>query len=166
MNPVPVMQGPSFFVPIIFWVYGVGIATVIVHIAFAVGVLYDVSDLPPPDRRTYLVSGWIWALATLLGGAVVAGIYWLVHHSAMRPTAPPPSHGQSAIPQPQRQGAGLYHLGPMLDRIRLHLHGRMPEEHQPHSGLPPRLSQPELVYPKVGAVSPRRPQIAWLREGR
>jgi hypothetical protein len=55
------------------------IATAIVHIAFAIAVF---SDAKP--RNTFLVKGYIWALATLLGGEFVVVIYWIIHHSNLR----------------------------------------------------------------------------------
>jgi hypothetical protein len=64
--------------------------TAIIHICLAVGVLED-SDRMIHDqhRGTFLVGGGIWALATLLGGVVTAGIYWVIHHSSLRPMPPP-----------------------------------------------------------------------------
>ena len=35
---------------------------------------------------------------------------------------------------PRIKVAGLFHLGRMLDKIRLHLDGRLPEEYQPNLG--------------------------------
>ncbi|HEX8297292.1 MAG TPA: hypothetical protein VF593_13395 [Chthoniobacteraceae bacterium] len=60
--------------------------TVVVHIAFALGVWEDTRLLSLHLRRkTFLVGGGMWALATLLGGVLVAAIYWAVHHSSLRP---------------------------------------------------------------------------------
>jgi hypothetical protein len=56
------------------------IATAIVHIAFAISVLADAKQI----RNTFLVKGYIWALATLLGGEFVVVIYWVIHHSNLR----------------------------------------------------------------------------------
>lgn len=53
----------------------------LVHCAFAVGVFADASN----RRRLWFVSVWIWALATLMGGAFVAGVYWIIHHSMLNP---------------------------------------------------------------------------------
>ena len=68
------------------WIFAVSILTAIVHIAFAGAVLADSGAMWRHLRRkTFFVSGGIWALATLLGGVFVAGVYWLVHHSTLRP---------------------------------------------------------------------------------
>ena len=55
------------------------IALAIVHIAFAIAVFSDANR-----SRTFLVKGWVWTLATLLGGLFVVGIYWVIHHSSIR----------------------------------------------------------------------------------
>lgn len=70
----------------ILWIYLVALLTAIVHVGFAFAVASDSGLLWRHFRRnTFLVSGWLWALATLLGGVFVAGVYWLVHHSTLRP---------------------------------------------------------------------------------
>ena len=76
---------------------GFWIATVVIHIAFAVAVYTDSEYLWGHFRRkTFLVGGGMWALATLLGGVFVAAIYWLIHHSTLRPHRMAP--GSSAEP--------------------------------------------------------------------
>lgn len=64
--------------------------TAIVHVAFAFSVWADAANLVTYQRRaTFLVGGTLWALATLLGGVFAVGIYWMVHHSTLRPTTTP-----------------------------------------------------------------------------
>jgi hypothetical protein len=70
---------PIFVLAILFWVL-----TVIVHIAFAFGVGYDSDRLKENGEDTQLVSRGIWVLATLLGGVMAGGVYWIVHHVARR----------------------------------------------------------------------------------
>ena len=55
-----------------------------IHLAFAVSVWSDAAQLPP-SRRSALVAPFVWFLATLLGGPLTAGLYWLMHHSAIAP---------------------------------------------------------------------------------
>lgn len=73
----------------LFWGIAFWLVTAIVHIAFALAVLADSHLLWKHLRRkTFLVGGGMWALATLLGGVFVAAIYWLIHHSTLRPQQP------------------------------------------------------------------------------
>ena len=62
------------------------LVTAVVHIVFACAVLHDSRNYLRQSQRTiFLVPGQIWALATLAGGLMVVGIYWAIHHSALRP---------------------------------------------------------------------------------
>ena len=58
-----------------FWIIW-ALAVAVVNIAFAVGVFMD-ADLMfvKTKKNTFLVSKWIWTLATLIGGVFIAGIY-------------------------------------------------------------------------------------------
>ena len=53
----------------------------LVHLMFAGAVARDAGSLYKLERRTALVSGHVWAFATLIGGVIVAAIYWFIHHS-------------------------------------------------------------------------------------
>jgi uncharacterized membrane protein len=55
----------------------------LVHVIFAGGVAKDAAMLNHTGRRPALVSAHIWAFATLIGGVVVAAIYWFIHHSTL-----------------------------------------------------------------------------------
>jgi len=61
----------------VFW-----IPAAIINIVFALAVWADSSRL---KRGTFLVWGGIWALATLAGGILTVAVYWLIHHSTLRP---------------------------------------------------------------------------------
>jgi hypothetical protein len=81
--------GLPFSVSVV-WVFAAWILTGIVHISFALAVFADTQLLwKHLRRRTFLLGGGLWALATLLGGVYVAGIYWLIHHSTLHPQQSP-----------------------------------------------------------------------------
>ena len=68
------------------WVIVAWVVTAIVHVGFACAVWVDTGLMQRHLRRQpFLVGGTMWALATLLGGVFVAAVYWLVHHSTLRP---------------------------------------------------------------------------------
>ena len=67
------------------WVIAIWAAKFVVHTSFAMAVYFDAERLRKLQRRTIFVSSGIWVLAALIGGVVVAGIYWAIHHSALRP---------------------------------------------------------------------------------
>ena len=65
------------------------ILTVIVHLAFTVGVATDAKKLCEHGGGLFLVGPNMWGFATLIGGIWVAAVYWLIHHSNLRPDNPP-----------------------------------------------------------------------------
>ena len=74
-----------------------GVLTLILHVVLAFAVFADSQLLWKHLRRkTFLVGGAIWALATLIGGILTVGLYWLIHHSALRPENRPDSGGTGA----------------------------------------------------------------------
>lgn len=83
----PILPGGPLFnwLPML-WLAVVWSTTATIHIFFALAVLRDSLRVIEGHRRgPVLVSGGTWALATLLGGVMTAGIYWAVHHSTLRP---------------------------------------------------------------------------------
>lgn len=56
---------------------------VLVHVFFAGAVAKDAGLINQLGRRTALVSAHVWAFATLLGGVMVAAVYWFIHHSTL-----------------------------------------------------------------------------------
>lgn len=57
--------------------------TAIIHIVFASAVAKDAGQLHKRNQTTILVSGIVWAFATLVGGVFVAVGYWFVHYSSL-----------------------------------------------------------------------------------
>ncbi|MDR3403449.1 MAG: hypothetical protein P4L99_13210 [Chthoniobacter sp.] len=89
---------------IVFWVL-----TAVVHISFSLAVWNDSRRLSHYlGRRPFFVGRGIWGLATLLGGVFVAAIYWLIHHSTLRPQPPVSESPQATAqerPAPPEAGA-------------------------------------------------------------
>ncbi len=81
-----------FAISLLIW-----LMTAIVHVGFACAVFTDSGLMWRRLRRnTFLVGGGIWALATLLGGVFVAAVYWLIHHSTLRP----PQRSDASLEEP------------------------------------------------------------------
>ncbi len=55
----------------------------VVHVFFAGAVARDAGNMNKTAQKTAMVSGTIWAFATLIGGVFVAAIYWFIHHSTL-----------------------------------------------------------------------------------
>ncbi len=70
-------SGVFFIVAIVLWA-----ASILLHIAFALAVYARAEG-----RDTVFVGPLMWALATLLGGPLVALAYWLIHMSSLSANA-------------------------------------------------------------------------------
>ena len=79
--------GQFLSLPILFFVAS-WLATIAVHVVFAMGVMGDATDLQKKGASTSLVSPAWWTLATLFGGVFVAALYWIIHRSALRHESP------------------------------------------------------------------------------
>ena len=56
------------------------IVSAIVHVIFAGAVARDAARMRENGFPTQLVSPMTWGVATLVGGVIVAAIYWAMHH--------------------------------------------------------------------------------------
>lgn len=64
---------------LLYWIVFAG-----VQIAFALGVGRDAGLLAQAGNGPEYVKPFTWDVATLIGGVLVVGVYWLIHHSALR----------------------------------------------------------------------------------
>lgn len=63
------------------------VIALIVHIAFAIALFRDATNLPT-HRKPIFVGPMIWFLGALVGGMFVAAIYWVMHHSRLNQSIP------------------------------------------------------------------------------
>lgn len=82
MNTLLQFVGPSgaeafATLALVLWAAGI-----LIHIVFALAVLAHAKG-----RDTVFVGPLMWALATLLGGPLVALAYWLIHMSSLSANA-------------------------------------------------------------------------------
>ena len=73
------------------------LAAAVINIAFAMGVYVD-AKRRFRLRTLLFVSPPIWTLATLFGGVVIVGAYWLMHMSTLAKETPRPIQER---PEPQ-----------------------------------------------------------------
>lgn len=59
------------------------VLTVLLHLIFASAVAKDAGELDKTGIKPALVSGLVWAFATLVGGVFIAALYWFIHHSKL-----------------------------------------------------------------------------------
>ena len=58
--------------------------TIIVHIAFALGVYVDGKRMMQQKMGPFLAGPFIWALLIYVGGPYLIVIYWVIHYSTLR----------------------------------------------------------------------------------
>lgn len=57
------------------------VATIELHILFAVCIWNDASQRRLEERRVVILTDFTWALAALLLGLIAVAFYWLCHYS-------------------------------------------------------------------------------------
>ena len=66
--------------PIVFFCF-----TALVHIAFSLAIYQDANSQKQYEPTgSVFVRPFIWALAVLFGGVLIAALYWLIHHSSIK----------------------------------------------------------------------------------
>ncbi|MDZ4741985.1 MAG: hypothetical protein SGI98_01025 [Verrucomicrobiota bacterium] len=78
---------PGSFLILIYLISVLAIA--LVHLLFALGVLKDADELRLRNAGVFFGGPWLWFIATLIGGVLVATAYWIIHHSTLRAKTPP-----------------------------------------------------------------------------
>ena len=59
------------------------VLNIILHVCCASAVAIDISRLSKLKVAPGLLPGWVWLLASLIGGVFVAVAYWVMHHSTL-----------------------------------------------------------------------------------
>ena len=59
------------------------IGAILVHLAFSAAVFNDANRLQREQGSLAFVNSWLWCLAVLVGGVLVALVYWVMHHSTI-----------------------------------------------------------------------------------
>jgi hypothetical protein len=82
--PISVDSGITLFI------YGGFLLAIgILHLILASAVAADAARQRARHVPLFLIGPGVWWLATLLGGIMTFGVYWLIHHSRLRPNRPP-----------------------------------------------------------------------------
>lgn len=69
---------------IMYWSIVVATVTAFIHIAFGVAVMNDATNLKSSNPNSLkFVGPFLGMLTVLLGGVLIVGLYWLIHHSSL-----------------------------------------------------------------------------------
>ena len=66
-----------------------GIFIFVVHVIMALAVNGDAKDLLWKDRELFLFGPFVWGGIVFIFGLAGLALYWAVHHSTLRTSAPP-----------------------------------------------------------------------------
>ncbi len=61
------------------------IARLIVRLAITHAVWIDSNELQKKGQKIEFLGPHLWIGAVMVGGIIAAGIYWLIHHSSIKP---------------------------------------------------------------------------------
>jgi len=76
------MLDPQF---IIYWSIIVSTVTALIHIAFSIAVFEDAKKQTGYEPTgSVFVGPFFWSMSVLIGGVLVAGLYWVLHHSSLK----------------------------------------------------------------------------------
>lgn len=66
------------------WSYLYVLVTILIHIAFSAATFNDARHLKKSGAQLVFVGPVVWSFAVLIGGVLVALVYWVMHHSTLR----------------------------------------------------------------------------------
>lgn len=76
------------------------IVVAIVHVASAIAVRNSADAYRSKVAdRTLMLPTWLWILAALMGGAFIAGLFWIMHFSMLNPLTTRPAEPQAVQPK-------------------------------------------------------------------
>ncbi len=81
--PPEIVSGFSFFT------IAYGIFVFIVHIIMALAVNIDAKRLVSNRARLFLFGPFLWGWIVFIFGLAGFALYWAIHHSSLRASAPP-----------------------------------------------------------------------------
>ena len=80
--------------------WGFVVVTIVVHVCFATGVAVAIRQLRASGQRPRFVSIEVWVLASLIGGILIAALFWLMHNSALAVRPGPPDGDETELGGP------------------------------------------------------------------
>ena len=70
---------------IVYWPIIIFTVTALIHIAFSIAVYEDAKKQTGYEPTgSVFVGPFFWAMSVLLGGVLIAGLYWVIHHSNLK----------------------------------------------------------------------------------
>ncbi len=88
MNPrllIPPEGTPWLYQTIAFLSFAALVLTCLLHVIIAIAVFRDARDLRYSQKGPFLLPPIAWSLISLLTGILGLALYWVIHHSTLRP---------------------------------------------------------------------------------